>query len=222
MVEAEKTSDKIICINLPFCWTPAVIEFKRQLELGYVGKIKKIILRFRFPQWPRSWQSTDWLKYKEQGGGLREVGTHFFFVLGEFSKWIGDVKQIWAKIDYGENDLAEWNADGIIKLTSGLTVSIDYLVGSAEEEENSITIIGDNGYLSLQKWSILLGSQNESELAELKTNGKNEEDMVSAFLKSLKGIVPNNPLVTFKDAANAQKILQAIHESNGEWIALIN
>lgn len=220
MVQAEKNSNKLTCINLPFRWTPAVIEFKKRLGSGFVGEIKKIVLKFRFPQWPRSWQQVDWLKYRDQGGGLREVGTHFFFALGELSKWIGEVRKIWAMTEYPSDDLAEWNVNGVIEFTSGLSASIDYLVGSTEEEENSITIVGDKGILTLQKWSILLGSQNGEKLHELKVGREDEEDMVSAFLKSVRGYEPDHPLVSFESAAKAQQILQAIHESNGEWITL--
>jgi predicted dehydrogenase len=220
MVEAEKHTSKLTCVNLPFRWTPAVNEFKKQLELGFVGTIKKIILRFRFPDWPRSWQQTEWLKYKDQGGGLREVGTHFFFALYEFSPWIGKVQRVWAVTEYGKNDLAEWNSNGLLEFTSGLTATLDYLTGSAEKEENSITVMGDKGYLTLQNWSILLGSQNGGELIELKNGWAGEEDMVAGVMKTLTSQKPENQLVSFEEATYAQMILQAIHESGGNWITL--
>ena len=100
MIVAANLSEKLTCINLPFRWTSAVIKLKEKLSESFVGEIKRIILRFRFPMWPRSWQITDWLSKKEQGGALREVGTHFFFAMKEFEAWIGHVTKVWAKVEY--------------------------------------------------------------------------------------------------------------------------
>ncbi|MFV2015846.1 MAG: Gfo/Idh/MocA family protein, partial [Candidatus Heimdallarchaeota archaeon] len=118
MVEAARLSNTLTCINLPFRWTPAVMKFKEKLAEGYVGNIKRIALRFRFPMWPRSWQITDWLSKKEQGGALREVGTHFFFALKEFEPWIGHITKVWAKVVYEPELGAEWSAIGIMETSS--------------------------------------------------------------------------------------------------------
>ncbi|MCE7735947.1 MAG: Gfo/Idh/MocA family oxidoreductase [Candidatus Heimdallarchaeota archaeon] len=219
MIDAANSSNKLTCINLPFRWTPAVIKFKEKLAEGYVGEIRRIILRFRFPMWPRSWQITDWLSKKEQGGALREVGTHFFFAMKEFEAWIGNVTKVWSKVEY-ETDLgAEWNAIGIMEMSSGLTVSLDFLTKSNEKEENSITIVGDKGYLTLQHWHVLQGSQSGSDLVTI-DDSEEVEDMVAAFLKRVRGEQSLQPLVSFEDAAYAQQILQALHESKGSWIEI--
>lgn len=219
MIQAANSSNKLTCINLPFRWTPAVLKFKEKLAEGFVGEIRRIILRFRFPMWPRSWQITDWLSKKEQGGALREVGTHFFFAMKEFEPWIGHVTRVWAKVEYEPDQGAEWNAIGMIEMSSGLTVSLDFLTKSAEKEENSITIVGDDGYLTLQQWYILQGAHSGSDL-KIIDDSKEIEDMVDAFLKRVKGERSTQALVSFEDAAYAQQILQAIHESKGSWIKI--
>ncbi|MFV2015845.1 MAG: hypothetical protein ACC656_10475 [Candidatus Heimdallarchaeota archaeon] len=90
---------------------------------------------------------------------------------------------------------------------------------SAEKEENSVAIVGDKGYLTLQHWYILQGSQSGSDL-EVIDESLEIEDMVSAFMKRVRGEESMQPLVSFEDAAYAQQILQAIHESDGSWIDL--
>lgn len=219
MIAAAASSNKLTCINLPFRWTPAVIKFKEKLAEGFVGDIRRIVLRFRFPMWPRSWQITDWLAKKEQGGALREVGTHFFFAMREFESWIGHVTKVWAKVEYEPDQGAEWNAIGMMEMSSGLTVSLDFLTKSTEKEENSITIVGDKGYLTLQQWHILLGAKSGSDLITI-DDSEEVEDMVDAFLKRVRGDQSVQSLVSFKDAAYAQQILQALHDSNGSWIEL--
>ena len=89
-----------------------------------------------------------------------------------------------------------------------MTVSLDFLTKSAEKEENSITIVGDKGYLSLQHWYVLQGSQSGSNL-EIIDDSEDQEDMVDAFLKRARGEKSMQSLVSFEDAAYAQKILQA-------------
>ena len=198
-----------------------MIKFNEKLAEGYGGEIRRIVLRFRFPLWPRSWQITDWLSKREQGGALREVGTHFFFALKEFEPWIGHVTKVWSKVEYEPDQGAEWNAIGMMEMSSGLTASLDFLTKSAEKEENSITIVGDKGYLTLQRWYVLQGSQLGSDLTII-NDSQEVEDMVSSFPKQVRGEQSLQSLVSFEDGAYAQQILQATHDSNSSWVDINN
>lgn len=220
MIEAKNTSNLLTTVNLPFRYTIGVIEMKKRIKEKYVGDVKKIEMKFRFPIWPRTWQNVDWLAKKQQGGPLREVGTHFFFLLHEL---FGKVEKVFSIVHYPAPDDAETLAQGIIKLQNGLLATFDLLTGTNEKEENSFTIIGTKGTLSLVGWYKLLGTQNDPE-AEVQVLSDQRESselhMANDYIKRLlDGQVETNN-VTFEEAKYAQAILQAIYESNESWITL--
>ncbi|ELZ11638.1 oxidoreductase domain-containing protein [Halovivax asiaticus JCM 14624] len=91
LTELVRESDRTTAINLPFRYTPGFVDMRERIAAGEIGSPKRVSLRFRFPQWPREWQDVDWLAGREQGGPLREVGSHFVFATQELFGTIGDV-----------------------------------------------------------------------------------------------------------------------------------
>jgi predicted dehydrogenase len=152
MVEVANNLGLITTINLPFRFSPAFKAIKTNLHR--IGTIKKLELKFRFPQWPRTWQDVDWLKYNEQGGALREVGTHYLFGLGELSEFIGKPTEVRSYVNFQDN-LAESNLTGIILFDSMLTCYVDLLTNTSENEENTLIIYGEKGILRFESWSTL-------------------------------------------------------------------
>ena len=86
-----RESDRTTAINFPFRYAPGFVEMRERIAAGEIGAPKRVALRFRFPRWPREWQDVDWLAGREQGGPLREVGSHFVFGTQELFGGIGDV-----------------------------------------------------------------------------------------------------------------------------------
>ena len=230
MIDMANNSGLKTCINLPFRWTPAVIAMNEKLKASYVGEIKRILLKFRFPQWPREWQQVDWLAQAEQGGPLREVGTHFFFALYELKEHIGLPVKVQVETQFHPHGGCERYAKGIIELDSGLVVDIDLVTGGENEEENSITVLGEKGILTLQSWYRLLGKTGNSltldtiyplaKLEVLNEQGSGSEDLVGTFIKHLKGEASDRAMVSFEEARFAQNILESIFASKGKLISL--
>lgn len=203
-------------VNYPFRYTPSMHLLKEMLENGELGTVRKAILKFRFPQWPRGWQQVDWLRTHEQGGPLREVGSHFFFGLLEL---LGPVKRVNTVIEYHGEGLSERVASGIIELESGIPVILDLLTDTSDEEENTLTIIGDSSTISLVGWYKLIQhyrTDQEIILNDLESNSSLMvvNDMVQAISDD------PNTLVDFKIANETQKILDAIYDSKGSWIEI--
>ena len=52
-----------------------------RLKDGSVGTVAGVDIRLHFAQWPRAWQaSADWLRFRDQGGYVREVLSHFVYL----------------------------------------------------------------------------------------------------------------------------------------------
>ncbi len=219
MVNAKNMTNLITAVNLPFRYTPGVSDLIKRLKNGEIGEIIRIELRFRFPFWPRKWQPVDWLKYREQGGPLREVGTHYFFLLGELKELIGKVKRINAITRFESDEMAEHNSIAMIEFDTGILGTMDLITKNTESEENTITIYGEKGSLSLVQWYKLIGKfgdQDEQVLNE--TRISSELSMVQNFMKMINGDEVENPPVSFESAMNAQQILEALYNSNSSWI----
>ena len=211
MIAAAHKSGKLTAINLPFRFTTGIKKMQELLASNFVGKIRRIELRFRFPDWPRKWQQVDWLRSREQGGPLREVGTHFFFLLNELEEFIGRPTRVLSLNEYSGKDGCESSSVGMIEFDSGLICSIDLLTGSSEDEENTIRILGEKEGLAFKQW-YLLEDLKGNVLCDIRESS--ERKMVEAFKES------SDTLVTFDDALRAQRILESIHNSNGEWVEL--
>jgi predicted dehydrogenase len=219
MVSAKNKNELVTAVNLPFRYTPGVVDLIKRLKNNDIGKILRVELRFRFPFWPRKWQPVEWLKFSEQGGPLREVGTHYFFLLGELQDIIGKVKRVNAITRFESDVMAENNSTAIVEFDTGILGTIDLITKNFESEENTITIYGEKGSLSLIQWYKLIGKigdQDEEVLNE--TRKSSEQSMVENFMKLINGDDVAIPPVSFESARNAQQILEALYTSNGSWI----
>ncbi len=82
LVEIVEAAGVANAINFPFVGSTAVNFIKKELQNESLGTIKGIDLKLHFSSWPRSWQSSaKWLRYREEGGFIREVVSHFVFLV---------------------------------------------------------------------------------------------------------------------------------------------
>jgi predicted dehydrogenase len=222
MVEQARASDRITAINLPFRYTPGFVEMKQRIEAGEIGRPKRVNLTFRFPQWPREWQDVDWLRTREQGGPLREVGTHFLFGVQEI---FGSIARVSSEASYRGPDLYEesmvgyFEVDGRrgtggIEVTDGVHGTIDLVTDHEQEEQNSITVLGSEGSLSLLEWYRLVENWGEDDEAVLNdTRGRTTLTLVDEFVKELDD--EGGDLVSFEEANRVQRVVDAIFASEG-------
>ena len=68
-------------INFVFSGAPSAHEAKKQIDAGLIGDILGAELILKFSAWPRGWQAgASWLNEQNQGGMIREVGSHFAYL----------------------------------------------------------------------------------------------------------------------------------------------
>ncbi|WP_172636020.1 Gfo/Idh/MocA family protein [Natronobacterium gregoryi] len=218
-----RESDRTTAINFPFRYTPGFLEMRERIVAGEIGTPKRVALRFRFPQWPREWQDVDWLAGREQGGPLREVGSHFVFGTQEL---FGDLTDVTADVRYtapekyeesivgtflAGDDRGEDATDdaGAVGLEESVHGTIDLLCDCDGSEENSLTVEGTEGSLSLQAWRRLVadpGETNERVITE--EAGETTLALVDEFVTDLEG--GDGDLVSFEEATRVQRVVDDV------------
>jgi predicted dehydrogenase len=210
MVELADESDATTAVNLPFRYTPGFVEMRERIRDGDVGRPGRIELDFRFPQWPREWQDVAWLTGREQGGPLREVGTHFLFGVQEI---FGPIDRVSAAVDYTAPEKYEESVVGYFEV-DGLHGTIDLLCDHSGEEENAITVTGTESSLSLTEWYRLIENRGEATEAVLnETRSQTTLALVDEFVAELDG--DGGDLVSFAEANRVQRVVDAIFASDG-------
>jgi predicted dehydrogenase len=216
MVEAAEETDLTTAINLPFRYTPGFVEMRERIAAGEIGDPKRVTLDFRFPRWPREWQDVDWLESREQGGPLREVGTHFLFGVQEI---FGPIESVSARVAYSAPEKCEESvaAHFAVGADDGDTVhgTLDLVTDHEQSEENSITVLGSESKLSLLDWYRLVENRGEDDEAVLNDErGETTLTLVDEFVAELEG--EGGDLVSLAEANRVQRVLDAIFDSEGE------
>jgi predicted dehydrogenase len=217
MVAAAEASEQTTAINLPFRYTPGFVELRERITAGEIGTPKRITLTFRFPQWPREWQDVDWLTSREQGGPLREVGTHFLFGVQEI---FGPIESVSARVVYTAPEKYEESVAGHFAVDGDdIHGTLDLITDHGQSEENSITVLGSESKLSLLDWYRLVEHRGEDDEAVLNDErGRTTLTLVDEFVAELDG--EGGDLVSFREANRIQRVLDAIFDSGGEtkWV----
>ncbi|WP_224449265.1 Gfo/Idh/MocA family protein [Haloprofundus salilacus] len=220
MVELAASSGRTTAINLPFRYTPGFVEMRERIRDGEIGRPKRINLDFRFPQWPREWQDVEWLRSREQGGPLREVGTHFLFGVQEI---FGSVDRLSAEVTYTGPDAYEESIVGYFEVDD-IHGTLDLLCDHRQPEENSITVVGSESALTLSEWHKLVersgdsGGGEERETTLNETREQTTLTLVDEFVTALDG--GDGDLVSFEEANRVQRVVDAVFASNGAQLTL--
>lgn len=221
LADLEADGDRVTAVNLPFRYTPGFVELRERVQAGEAGDVKRISLTFRFPQWPREWQDVEWLEGREQGGPLREVGTHYLFGVQEI---FGGIDRVNAEVEYTGPETYEESIVGYFETSEGAAGGsdsvpgvIDLVTDCGADEQNSITVLGTKTEFSLLEWYRLVENGKGADKSSL--NEMREQTtltLVDEFVKELDGEGGN--LVSFAEATQVQRVVDAIFASEGETI----
>jgi predicted dehydrogenase len=223
LVTAAAESDCVTAVNLPFRYTPGFVEMRERIADGEVGEPRRVDLHFRFPQWPREWQDVSWLESREQGGPIREVGTHFLFGVEEI---FGPIQRVAAEVQYSGPETYEESVVGFFAAddaaggdTGEIHGAIDLACDHEASEENSITVLGSESALSLTAWHRLIRNRGEEDAEVLNESGESTTlALIEEFVTELDG--GDGDLVSFVEATRVQRVVDAIFDSGGELVQL--
>ncbi|MFC7234739.1 Gfo/Idh/MocA family protein [Halosegnis marinus] len=215
LVAAAEASDCVTAVNLPFRYTEGFVELRERVGAGDVGDPRRVELDFRFPRWPREWQDVGWLRGREQGGPVREVGTHFLFGVQEL---FGPVERVAAEVEYSGPDTYEESVVATFE-AGGVAGTFDLLCDCDVPEENVIEVTGTEGSLALTDWYRLVadrGTDDERVLVDERSS--TTAALVEAFVAEIEG--EGGDLVSFREANRVQRVVDAILAGEGRSVAV--
>ena len=137
-------------VNFVFSGAPSMHAAKKQLAAGVIGDLKGAEFIMKFANWPRPWQAhAAWLGEREQGGMLREVGSHYAYLSQEiFGKLKPSPSQI---IEFPQKGLAETLFMGRWESSYG-SITLNARVGGHRQDMVRYRILGSEGCLVFDNW----------------------------------------------------------------------
>lgn len=219
MLQLVQEAGVVHAMNFPTYYREVYKTFRKLVQDGFLGTLRKIELRTYFQSWPRSWQPTPWLKGNEQGGFVREVWPHFLHMIQ--STW-GTIECKASYVEYPTDpSLCETGVTAFLQLGNGVPIvaSGSSQVAFPSEEQVILTCIGSDGTLSIENWSDLRACQTgqpwETIVSRNTTNPAGHlEDLVSNVTAAIRG--KEAELISFQTGYDIQVVLDTIREGNSK------
>lgn len=148
--EAEKANKRLFVVKQNR-FNPPVVELKKLIEEGKLGKILSVQLNCFWNRNRNYYSKSDWKGSLDlDGGTLYTQFSHFIDLL----YWlVGDIDDIQAyNGNFAHQDLIEFDDNGVVilRFLSGALGTINYTVNSYEKNmEGSVTIFGDKGTVKI-------------------------------------------------------------------------
>ncbi len=151
MISESLRANKLLFIVKQNRFNPPVVEVKKIIDEGRLGKIYSAQLNCFWNRNEEYYKGSDWKgTLKLDGGTLFTQFSHFVDLL----YWlVGDVKAVKAKVgNYGHQGIIEFEDTGAVSLEfyNGAVGTINYSVNSyGKNMEGSITIFAENGTVKI-------------------------------------------------------------------------
>jgi predicted dehydrogenase len=201
-VEALRGAGVPGAVNFPLATAPAPVRLRELARKGELGEVRAAHLTLRFARWPREWQegAAGWLAGPEQGGFLREVGSHFLFLAHRLFG-PGELREATVERGPAGSEIA-------VRATVGygvVTLSIDGAVAGDVGDHNRFEVVGSRDKAVLSDWYRLdhAGAVTASERPRSLTG------QLDGLARLLAGD-PDQPLATFEEAAAVVELVEGI------------
>jgi len=210
LIDAVEGSGVKNVVNFPFVDGQAVNMIEAKLLDGTVGDVTGVDLRLHFSSWPRGWQHTaSWLAERSEGGFVREVGSHYVFLI---EKLFGPATLLDASVRYPkEGGLCETHFLAGLEC-SGVPVSFAGGAGGVGPDRVEFTVWGTKTSYRLWDWNKLQSTTGEDWQDELQNIEDPRQDgymrVLDNFLRFLKGDA--NTMVPLRAALSVQEIVEQI------------
>ncbi|MFC9438120.1 Gfo/Idh/MocA family protein [Nocardia sp. NPDC057030] len=205
MVRIAAETGAVNAVNFTLSDRAAAVEVGRAVRAGEAGDILGVDLRFGFPCWPRAFQrDAHWVAGREQGGLLREVGSHYVFFT---DRLLGPLTPVSTRVHYGP--AAETSAFGVFT-AGGVPVTLTGNVAAVPESYEWI-LHGTKRSYRITDWSRLHISDG-GPWAELPLSGPrgSEHTRLSAFADAIRG--RPSTLADFAAGLRVQRAIEHFHQ----------
>lgn len=201
-------------VNFVFSAAPAAAELRRRVESGGLGDVIRGDLRLHFAEWPRAWhEKAQWLRYRDQGGWIREVVSHFVFLA---ARTLGPLELRTADVSYPDGrdgSLAEVEATARFEAAGGVPVVMLGTSGGVGPDVVDFTVRGTTGSLRAVDWYHLEEATGDDWRHLLGTDRSDlAADAYAAQLGELSRMLAGEPhtIASFPEALAVQELVEAI------------
>ena len=203
-------------VNFVFSAAPSATKMSEIVGQPEFGKIIRCDLDLHFQDWPRPWHvNAQWLRDRDQGGWVREVVSHFLFIINR-SLGTTSVNDVLISYPDGpEGKLAE--TDLLASLDSGgKPLAIKGTSGGAGPDIVNLTIRGTNSAVRIWDWYRLQVCEDGdwrdllgTDRAELGMNAYTEQlDQLALMIEGDTSLI-----ASFNEALAVQEIVEEILSS---------
>ncbi len=210
LVELLERKNHINAVNFVQASSEAIEKVQLLLNNNELGNIKGVDIILQYQQWPRVWQvEADWLRFKASGGYIREVLSHFIFVV---ERLFGTAKVNFSQPAYPDDPkLCETHLQA--KLECGaISINIFGSSGGHGPDRQEITIWGTNKSVRISDFYFLEISEDDkwSRLVQHKVDPRSEtlQRQLDNIIKLLEG--HSQPLADARTALSVQKIIERL------------
>ena len=210
MVDAVESAGVLNVVNFPFADSQPINLIQSKLADGVVGDVRGVDLRLHFSSWPRDWQNTArWLTLREQGGFIREVVSHYVYLL---ERLFGPSTVVDANVNFPDDpSLCETHFLASLEC-GGRHVALAGSAGGVGPDIVEFTIWGAKTSFCLWDWNKLKSTTGSSWQDELKELTDPRQDgyhrMLDNFRNALEGKVHTMP--SFRTALSVQTVIESI------------
>lgn len=137
-------------VNFVYASAPAARALAAAIASGAIGRPTGVETRLFFSRWPRDWQaSAAWLALRAEGGFVREVLSHFVYLMTDL---FGDCAHRASFTDYPPGGVLCERASVALLDCAGVPATVAASAGGAGPDEVTFTVRGERGALRLENW----------------------------------------------------------------------
>ena len=197
-------------VNFVYGATAASDLLESKLREGALGTIQGVDIRLHFATWPRLWQqSATWLSTREQGGFVREVLSHFIYLVERLFGQ-AEIRHAATRFPPG-GELAETHVLAELAC-KGLCVTIAGSVGGAGPDQVEFTVWGSRQSYRLREWYRLTVSEGGDFADALPPIADLAQDAYQRQLDNLAALLDGgaHAMPDFAAALSVQQIIEAL------------
>lgn len=216
MRDIAQATGVVHAVHFPLSYINNIKALTAHLQEGYLGKVRRIELEMRFPQWPRKWQRNPWIGSREQGGFVFEVAGHFIQIIHQL---FGKIVEVDSELEFAEDPAAcEQGIMAKMRLANGTPILVNGISQLAGDQEQSIslTVYGSAGTLALVDLVKLCGGRVGEPYRELPL--PQDESFWDELIRQLIAAMNGQPaqIIDFQQGYEVQEILEALRNP-GTW-----
>jgi len=210
LVEEVEATGVQNAVNFPFADSQAINRIQQKIQDGSAGDILGVDLRLHFSSWPRGWQhSASWLSMRKEGGFVREVGSHYVYLV---EKLFGSATFVDALVRYPD-DTTSCETHFHAQLDcNGLPISFAGGAGGVGPDRVEFTVWGSKTSYRLWDWMNLKSSTGGEWQDELPGTDDLRQDGYKRVLNNLLCMIngEKHSMPPLRAALSVQEIIEEI------------